>query len=392
MNQANTTRTSNGECGLYVHIPFCETKCGYCDFFSVALKDRNTTPLTNAVCAELELRVPVAKRITTCFCGGGTPTLLPHGELKMLLKRIQALTSHHDLAEWTVEANPATVDPCKAAMLLHHGVTRVSLGAQSFFPHELVALERLHDPADVAQSVAILRDAGVTNLNIDLIFGIPGQTLSSWQTSLERAIELDPEHISAYGLTYEPQTRLTALRNAGRVRPCDEDLEADMFELGASTLKMHDYYQYELSNYARPGRECLHNLIYWRNQPYIGIGPSAAGCINGRRYKNVADIAQYVGMIARDGTAEEISESVDPELLSLEMIMMQMRTNQGLSLFEFHERTGLGEEPCFRRELGALADDELLCVDDGYASLTASGRLVADHVITRLVTAFEAAT
>jgi len=373
---------------LYVHVPFCETKCGYCDFYSVALKDRDSRPLVDRLARELRARVrESAHEVRTVFFGGGTPTVLPLNELARLLASLAEVVAVHRLEEFTVEANPATVDDEKAELLVSAGVNRVSMGAQSFFPGELATLERLHSPEDIAPSVATLRRHGVTQVNLDLIFGIPGQTLDTWSRSLARGVELNPDHIACYGLTYEPGTRLTAMRRHGRLTPCDEDLEADMFLLTMDALEAAGYGQYEISNYAKPGCECRHNLMYWRNEPYIGVGPSAAGCLNGRRYKNVADVAGYVRLIDRDGRAEAESETIDAEMLIVETVMMQLRLNEGLSIAAFRERIGLDPREFFGNTLERLVDLDLVAVTETHMALTRSGRLVANTVISELATA-----
>lgn len=371
--------------GLYVHVPFCETKCGYCDFFSVAHKDQDTAPLVDRLIREFDLRVGgLAGRIRTVFFGGGTPTILPHDQLAALLKATRGALDGATLEEWTVEANPATVDGVKADLLVQSGVTRVSMGAQSFFPAELAVLERLHSPDDIGPSVRILRRAGVSQVNLDLIFGIPGQTMDTWAESLRRAIDLEPDHIACYGLTYEPNTRLTALKVAGKMTPCDENLEADLFFQTIDTLEAAGYRQYETSNFARPGCECRHNVLYWRNQPYVGVGPSAVGCIDGRRYKNVANVAGYIRLMDSQGHAEVESEEIDREKLILEMILMQLRLVEGLSVADFERRVGLSPGEVFNGTLDRLASDGLLTVTRDRIAFTREGRLVGDRVMGEL--------
>jgi len=372
-------------CGLYVHLPFCQTKCGYCDFYSVVLKNRDTAPLVRGVISELSQRVANYEgRIETCFFGGGTPTLLPVDQLELLLKALAGVIGSGEWAEFTVEANPATVDTDMARLLRDSGVTRVSMGAQSFFPSELDALERIHNPDDIAVSVATLRQAGISQINLDLIFGIPGQTLESWRASLEKAVALGPDHVSAYGLTYEPGTRLTAQRAKGRVAVCDEGLEAEMYELGMDFLAGAGFEQYELSNYARPGARCAHNLTYWRNESYLAIGPSAAGCVGDRRYKNVADVDAYVRMMDEDGCAEDFHETINRATLIDEIIMMQMRLTEGLSRPAFRERTGLDFVELCSAKLRELEESGLVDVSADHVALSRGGRLVADYIITEL--------
>lgn len=371
--------------GLYVHLPFCETKCGYCDFYSVPLEGRTTRPVVDAIRRELHLRLESCHDgVKTVFFGGGTPTLLPIDELGEILSDVGRLVSVGTLEEFTVEANPATVEDAKAAMLVAHGVTRVSMGAQSFFPAELAALERLHSPDDIPTSVEVLRRNGIGQINLDLIFGIPGQTLDSWRESLRRAIDLGPDHIACYGLTFEPGTRLTSQLKSGRVTPCDEGLEADMFLATIDVLGAAGFRQYEISNFARPGCESKHNLVYWRNEPYIGVGPSAAGCIDGRRYKNVADLSAYVRRIEAGGDAEVESEVIDREKLALEMILMQLRLNEGLSLADFKRRTGLDPTTAFGGAVDRWIAQGCLTMSADYMALTRRGFLIANRVIADL--------
>ncbi len=372
-------------CGLYVHIPFCDSKCGYCDFYSVALKDRETKPLVEAVVEELKQRTASLEyNISTVFVGGGTPTTLPSDELRLVLEAISKSVGQVELDEFTVEANPATVEYEKAQLLKQCGVSRVSMGAQSFFPEELATLERLHTPDDIAPSVATLRRAGISQINLDLIFGIPGQTIETWTQSLQRAIDLSPNHIACYGLTYEPNTRLTAMRAASRITPCDEGLEADMFLLTIDILCAAGYDQYETSNFARPGCASQHNLIYWRNQPYIGIGPSAAGCVDNRRYKNVSDVNGYVKLMQQQHHAEVEVETLRREALMLESVLMQLRLIEGISIDAFLRRFNIDPREQFATVLPHLVTLGKIAVTDAYILLTPQGRLVADAVIREL--------
>lgn len=372
--------------GLYIHVPFCHTKCGYCDFYSVPLGNRATAPLIARTIRELRSRTADGPPLRTIFIGGGTPTVLEPDVLCELLAAVCEAARGQAIEEFTVEANPATVDDDKARLLVEHGVTRVSMGAQSFFPAELAALERLHSPDDIAPGVEVLRRCGVAEVNLDLIFGIPGQTMETWRTSLQRAVALGPDHIACYGLTYEPGTRLTAQWRSGVVRPCDESLEADMYVAAIDMLATAGYEQYETSNFARCGCRCEHNLIYWRNEPYLGVGPSAAGCIDRRRYRNVADIAAYVRAIDERGTAEAEIETLTTEQLAIEMVMMQLRLIEGLSVREFERRIGTSPLKMYADPLAALEHDGLVESDNDHIRLTLEGRLIADAVMAQMIT------
>jgi oxygen-independent coproporphyrinogen-3 oxidase len=237
--------------------------------------------------------------------------------------------------------------------------------------------------------VALLRRNGIPQVNLDLIFGVPGQTLDTWERSLRRAIELEPDHIACYGLTYEPGTRLTIQRQHGQVTPCDENLEAEMFELAMDVLAKAGYEQYEISNYARPGCRCQHNLIYWRNEPYVGVGPSAAGCVEGRRYKNVADVDSYIRMIDELGHAEAEVETIDTHKLMIEMIMMQLRLTEGLTIAAFRKRTGVDPLAQFGQVLQRLTALGFVTVTETHIALTRKGRLVTDTVIAELIAGCE---
>ena len=375
-------------CGLYVHIPFCESKCGYCDFYSVPVEELDTEPLLRRIVRELRVRLDDnPRKVGTIFWGGGTPTILPLEELTRLFGEVSRAGPADQIVEFTVEANPGTVDDSKARLLVGGGVTRVSMGAQSFIAGELATLERLHSPDDIAPSVATLRRNGVRQVNLDLMFGIPGQTLDTWSRSLDRAIELEPDHIACYGLTYEPGTRLSELRQQGRITPCDEQLEADMYLGAIHRLCEAGYGQYETSNFAKPDCKCRHNLNYWRNGSYIGVGPSAAGYIDGRRYKNIADIDAYIRMMDVQGHAEAESELVDTQMLMTEMIMMQLRLVEGLSIASFRERTGVDPLAVFKDTLNRLVELGFVTVSDTHIALTRQGRLISDAVMGDLICA-----
>lgn len=387
-NQEDYLSETADHCGLYVHVPFCETKCGYCDFYSVPTKERRTGPLVTALERELELRLARPPYpVKTVFCGGGTPTILPTNELCTLLSAIGRHVNVDELLEFTVEANPATVDNAKTAALLEGGVTRVSMGAQSFFSEELATLERLHTPDDIAPSVFTLRRHGIEQINIDLIFGIPGQTIPSWRESLAKTIELEPDHIACYGLTYEPGTRLTALRDHSRVTPCAESLEVELYGITIETLAAAGYLQYETSNFAKTGCESRHNLIYWRNEPYVAVGPSAAGCYHGRRYKNISEVNGYIRRIETNGSAEADTETITREMLMHEMLLMQLRLIEGLSVDNFLRRTGVNPFELFDEVIPRLTHRGYVTASDTHIALTPSGRLLSDAIITEFAIA-----
>lgn len=367
---------------LYVHVPFCRTLCGYCDFYSIVYRPELADRLVAALLAELDRWRPrIEGRIETIFVGGGTPTTLPPELLGRLLGTLFELRDPAAALEFTVEANPATVSETTAAVLRESGVTRVSIGAQSFDRAELRVLDRIHEPQQVAETVAAVRAAGIGPINLDLIFGIPGQRLTGWLASLHRAIALEPEHLSCYCLTYEPGTPLHRRLTAGRVQPQDEDSEATLFEATIETLASAGYRQYEISNYARPGCACRHNLTYWRNEPYVGLGPSAAGWVDAVRYRNVPDARAYVEAIkaGRDPAIERERRNHDEQMR--ETMMLSLRLREGVDRKRFRQRFAI--DPCerFARPVEQFAELGLLEVDPAAVRLTRRGLLVADSVI-----------
>ena len=368
--------------GLYVHVPFCETKCGYCDFYSVPLGDRATAPLVRAIVAELERRRPsVAQPFETIFVGGGTPTLLPLNDMNALFGRLADVARRDPVIEFTTEANPATVDDAKVRLLVDCGVNRISFGGQSFHQHELDVLERLHCPADIGPGIRLARAGGIGQVNLDLIFGIPGQTLASWRESLHRAVDLGVDHLACYGLTYEPGTPLTSQVQRGLMTPCDNDLEADMYLLAIELLESCGLEQYEISNFAKSGCRCRHNLIYWSNQPYVGIGPSAASYVSGARFKNVPLIETYIDDLEHGRDPWREQERLTGIDLAGETAMVQLRLNRGIDVSQFEKQVGLNPLELYGEQITSCTASGLLESTPSRIFLTAAGRLVADRVI-----------
>ena len=367
---------------LYVHVPFCRSLCGYCDFYSQVPDPAAVAPLVDAVIAELGRyceRHEVA--LGTIYVGGGTPTILPPTELARLLDAARTAARPRADIEFTVEANPATVSPEIAEVLARAGVNRVSIGAQSFDSAELRVLERTHAPPQVAETVEICRQHGIRQINLDLIFAIPGQSLASWLATLDAARGLEPDHLSCYGLTYEPGTRLHQQLADGLVARVDADVEADMYEAAIDRLAAAGYRQYEISNFARPGRRCRHNLTYWHNEPYLGIGPSAAGFVDGVRYKNVADTAAYVEAVLGGASPWVEQERLTPERRARETAMLELRLTEGMDRGRFRERFDEDPADFFADAVRKHVELGLLELDQRGIHLTRAGLLLADSVI-----------
>ncbi len=364
---------------LYIHVPFCTSKCHYCDFYSLAGHMEEADSFLEAMEREAELQEGHFGKLVpeTIFIGGGTPTLLDAGRLEQLLSIIDRHIDRRRLVEFTVEGNPNTFDAERARVLAGRGVNRLSFGAQSFVADELKTLQRDHDPENVAKAFEIARAAGFENLNVDLIFGIPGQTMATWEYSLGSALALGPTHMSCYSLTYEPNTAMTARMKRGEFQEIDEGLELEMFEHVYARMRGAGFERYEVSNYARGsggGNVCRHNVNYWKGANWAAWGPSAAGHVGGRRWKNVGSLAHYLeallgeGGRVGDGGRVKVKKSkgvkgvlplTQMEHLSKgawagEVAAFWLRLGEGLLYGEFLERTGVEGAGCWRRCWGGM--------------------------------------
>lgn len=366
----------------YLHIPFCHRVCPYCSFYK---HTPGATPIgrfVDALGEEASRRIGgAAVKPRTIYLGGGTPSMLSPGHLRRLFGRLHEVVDIGALDEVTLEANPATFDFAKASLFRELGVTRVSLGIQSFAPHVLETLGREHDPEQAAESVRILRDAGMPEVNIDLMFSIPGQTIGDWRATLETAASLEPDHISAYNLTYEEDTAFFESLRRGEMRE-DEDTNARMFETAHDFLTQSGFLHYETSNYAKPGRESSHNRGYWRGEEYLGLGPSAVSTIGHTRTRNVADTAAYVERMETIGHAADEIEPLDPEARRIELIALGLRTSEGISL-DLLDAAGRNRAAQLAAE--QLAAEQLAAIHGGRLTLTGRGRALVDPIAAELI-------
>lgn len=361
---------------LYVHIPFCPKVCPYCSFYKEAGSARKAPDFLDALVRELEMRAKsLPLRPATLFFGGGTPSALSVPQLDMLLERFAEILDLSALREWTIEMNPATVSLRKAALLKSHGVNRVSMGVQSWNAQLLAVLGRVHTAEEALHSHEILRAAGFASVNLDHIFGIPTQTPEQWRETLEQSIALNPEHLSAYCLTYEEDTEFMERFQRGDYHQ-DEEADAVFYETTMDVLEGNGYAQYEISNFARPGRECLHNLCYWKGNDYLGLGPSAFSTIQGARWQNVANTDAYVASLLADRKFPVgFRETVTPETARRERIAFGLRTRDGVPL------DLLGEQTTWSH----MVEGGIATLRDGRLVLTRRGRLLADAVAGELI-------
>ncbi len=385
--------------GVYIHVPFCAVRCGYCDFNTYApgeVEGATREGYVEAALGEMAFARGVmagdARLAQTVFFGGGTPTMLDAAALVRLLDGVRATWGLADGAEVTTEANPDSVSRESLAALAASGFTRVSFGMQSAVPHVLATLERTHNPLNVELAVAWAREAGLA-VSLDLIYGTPGESLDDWKASLAAALALEPDHISAYSLVIEPATRMGAQLRRGEIASTDPDTQADMYEAADDALAVAGYFWYEVSNWARtPADACRHNLAYWRSEDWWGIGPGAHSYVGPRvgdagerleaeRWWNVKHPLAYSRRLAAGEDPAQEHETLDHDALVLEAIMLRVRLAEGLDL---------GEVPAQRR--AAVAGLLAAGLVDGHAAagpgkrvvLTRRGRLLADAVIREL--------
>lgn len=368
----------------YIHIPFCAHKCGYCDFASLAGVDHLADRYLVALEREMAM-MGTPQRVETIFVGGGTPTRLDADQLRRLLTMIGRWFVLEEGGEWTVEANPGTLDEEKADVLAAGGVNRVSLGAQSFQPTLLQTLERNHAPEAVAQALEWIRPR-FAHWSFDLIFGVPGSSLALWQADLETALALDPAHLSCYGLVYEKGTALWKQWKAGQVREVDEEAERAMYEHTIDRLAEAGLAMYEISNFARPGHESRHNLVYWANDAYFGVGVGAARYVRGERSVNTRDLPAYLRRLEAGQEATGPIETLDPEAHARETaVLMLRRTIVGIDGADFARRTGFNLDVLAGPTLEKYVGQGLLERTGDRIRFTREGLFLADTVLCDLV-------
>jgi oxygen-independent coproporphyrinogen-3 oxidase len=370
-------------CAAYIHIPFCANHCGYCDFAVSTGQDHQIDLYLEALTAEMAT-LGSPQPVRTLFLGGGTPTHLDAARLARLCTAVRRWLPLEAGGEFSVEANPGTLDADRIAILAEFGVNRISLGAQSFRQHVLRVLERDHAPADVRRAVDQVR-ARIERLSLDLIFGVPGESLTDWQADLAEALALEPDHVSTYGLTYEKGTRLWKQRRSGEVCPLDEETELAMYAEGIDTLEAAGFEHYEISNFARPGRRCRHNQVYWANEAYFGFGMGAARYVQGCREVNTRDLRRYIRLALSGEPAAAQRETLAPEERARETLAVQLRRAEGVDRPSFRAQTGFDLDALAGPALGRQVTLGLLHDDGARASLTRQGKYVADAVIRELL-------
>lgn len=376
--------------GLYLHVPFCLRKCPYCSFFSVAGNEALQTEYVRAVEGQLQRVIEhdwsEDKKVATIFIGGGTPTILKPELLSGLLAQF-----HHRFSmvtgevETSVEVNPATVNFSDLVHLRKEGYNRISIGAQSFSDIELQEIGRPHSVSDAIKTITDTRKAGFLNLNIDLMYGLPGQTVASWTKTLHMAMDQRPDHLAIYELTIEEGTTFEFQQRQGKLRLPSEDEVMDMMSVTEDIVSSAGFTRYEISNYALPGRECQHNINYWRNGWYVGLGPGAVSCLAGRRFKTIEDIGEYCRKIASGEEWWIDIEELDREARFRETVVMGLRMTEGVSMAGLNKRFGLDVLDYYRTVLSGLEQQNLIEIQGDRLQLTPTGMNLANQVMAQLV-------
>jgi oxygen-independent coproporphyrinogen-3 oxidase len=375
--------------GVYVHVPFCASTCDFCAFYQVHPTAETVEGFINCLSAEVAL-VDWNRPLSTVFWGGGTPGLLAPADLGRVAGIIHSLPGGRNPREWTVELAPASVTPERLAVLRAAGVTRVSLGIQSFRPALLDALGRAHSREQVYRAYERIRGAGFASVNVDLMFALPGQTSAEWDADIDEAVALAPDHISTYCLTFEEDTALWVKLSQGRVR-LDPENEARMYERTWERLGAAGYAQYEISNFARPGHACLHNVNTWKMAEWAGLGPSAASQLGGWRGSNIADLAEWAARVRRGERMTEDRSVLTPGLLAEDALVFGLRMNEGVDMDLLRSRSPGAAWERVEALVRRLEEEGLAIRSASRVRLNPKGRLLADSIGSELMAAFETA-
>jgi oxygen-independent coproporphyrinogen-3 oxidase len=368
--------------GIYVHIPFCDTKCIYCDFYSITNHTRKNE-LIDSLITEITRNAPRVKEKTfdSVFFGGGTPSLLSFYEFNKIFESLYANYNISPDCEITIEANPGTMDIEKLSSFRKLPINRLSFGVQSFIDTDLKFLTRIHSAAQAETAIKSAQDAGFDNINLDLIFALPEQTLDNWKYNLEKAVNLDTKHISAYSLIFEDGTFLNTLLHKNKVKKADTELEQQMYEYTMQFLSENGFTQYEISNYSKPGYECKHNLKYWTHEDYIAFGPSAASFIDGYRYVNVRDLGKYIEAINSGKDAYDFTEFIDRDTSITEYIFLGLRST-GIDLEKFKTTYNLDFTEKYNSPINILVQNGFASLTSNNLKLTRKGYSVCDEIVT----------
>ncbi|GEB76233.1 radical SAM family heme chaperone HemW [Sporolactobacillus inulinus] len=365
--------------GAYIHIPFCDHICYYCDFNKVFMKNQPVDDYLDALAQEMN-HYAESGPPQTIYIGGGTPTALNERQFERLFQAVRKYLFHPALKEFTVEANPENLNEAKLEIMKRYGVTRLSIGVQTFDDRLLKTIGRAHQSDDAERAVRLAQRHGFDNITVDLMFALPGQTESSLHDSMERALRLGTPHISIYSLQLEPKTIFYNRMKSGSLRLPGEDIEADMFGQIILELGRHGLHHYEISNFAKPGFEGIHNSLYWRNEEYYGIGAGAHGYVNGIRYANAGPIKKYIDSVRKNGHSRRSEHAVTFEEKMEEEMFLGLRLMKGVSTDRFNDRFGCPIETVYGDAIERLKKKGLLAEHDGRLAMTQKGIFLGNDV------------
>jgi oxygen-independent coproporphyrinogen III oxidase len=374
------------ESALYIHIPFCDHKCIYCDFYSIITED-NILPYLSSLKKEIKYYSDFysADRIfTSIYFGGGTPSLMRPEYIYEIISTLKSFYTLSDNAEITLETNPGTVDKEKLKTFYYYGINRISVGIQSFNEDELKFLTRIHDKDTALKTVYNAADSGFKNINIDLIFNLPGQTREIWKSNLSIAVKLPITHISAYSLILERGTILNKMVIDGKVKIQDDDYDADLYEVCLDFLEENEFKQYEVSNFAKDGFECIHNNAYWRYKDYLSFGTSSHSFMDGKRWWNYSSLKKYLNEIENNNYAVANFEIINKKQMLDEYIMLALRS-KGLDVNEFRKIFGDDWLKDKSEYFSQLKDKKFVLISDDYIRLTKSGYALCDEILSKIL-------
>ena len=373
--------------GLYLHIPYCLHKCGYCDFNSHPENQVESVHYVEALLKEIKFYSTTLKsyNVPTVFMGGGTPTILPPSQLKKILDTVRQGFNLTSDCEITIEANPATIKLETLQEIHAAGYNRISIGVQSFDEKELQLLERVHNEEEIHSTVHRARSANFENLSMDLMFALPDQSTEKWQSHLKQATAKNPDHLSTYNLTIEPATAFFKLHEKGKLCLPHEDIQLEMYETTIQVLEDAGYSQYEISNFSKPGMESQHNINYWNNGEYLGVGAGASSYLNGERSKNINLPSIYIREIETKASAVDTRERLEPLQAMGETLMLGLRLLKGVSIDVFENRFQVSFQKVYGKVVESLLNQELITLNENRIALSRKGLFLADSVILKFM-------
>lgn len=368
--------------GLYVHIPFCERKCNYCDFYSLVKTSELENRYIDALIHEIKSYKDKCREyeVDTVFIGGGTPSYLKPENIKLIMQEINNTFLISNDCEITIEANPNSIDKDKVLQYKSCGINRISLGIQSLDDNILKSIGRLHDSEEALKAIRDIKEAGISNINADIMFGIPSQSVENIINSLSKIIEEDVKHISFYSLKLEEGTPMFSMEEKGLIKTLDDDIEREMYYAGRECMEISGYMQYEISNFSKENYECKHNIKYWTGGEYIGFGPFSHSCFEDKRYNNISNINIYCENINNPQIYRQLNEVLNKESKIFEYIMLGLRMNKGISIDDFNKKFETNFLEIYKNQIDKLLNNNLIILDKSTVKLSKRGMDISNYV------------